>query len=75
MELKGRSFLTLKDFSPEEILGLLDLAAAAFPGSLYTHEFHVARPTDIPAVYRLSFYLRWCHALVAFHNVCGEQVT
>lgn len=27
MELKGRSFLTLKDFSPEEILGLLDLAA------------------------------------------------
>ena len=27
MELKGRSFLTLKDFLPEEILGLLDLAA------------------------------------------------
>ena len=27
MELKGRSFLTLKDFSSEEILGLLDLAA------------------------------------------------
>ena len=27
MELKGRSFLTLKDFSPEDILGLLDLAA------------------------------------------------
>ena len=27
MELKGRSFLTLKDFTPEEILGLLDLAA------------------------------------------------
>ena len=27
MELKGRSFLTLKDFLSEEILGLLDLAA------------------------------------------------
>ena len=27
MELKGRSFLTLKDFTSEEILGLLDLAA------------------------------------------------
>ena len=27
MSLKGRDFLTLKDFSPEEILGLLDLAA------------------------------------------------
>lgn len=27
MNLKGRSFLTLKDFSPEEILYLLDLAA------------------------------------------------
>lgn len=27
MDLKGRNFLTLKDFSPEEILGLLDLAA------------------------------------------------
>ena len=27
MDLKGRNFLTLKDFTPEEILGLLDLAA------------------------------------------------
>lgn len=27
MNLKGRSFLTLKDFTPEEISGLLDLAA------------------------------------------------
>lgn len=27
MNLKGRSFLTLKDYSPEEIQGLLDLAA------------------------------------------------
>lgn len=27
MDLKGRSFLTLKDFSPEEILYLIDLAA------------------------------------------------
>ena len=26
MNLKGRSFLTLKDFTPEEIMGLLDLA-------------------------------------------------
>ena len=26
MNLKGRSFLTLKDFTPEEIIGLLDLA-------------------------------------------------
>ena len=28
MELKGRSFLTLLDFTPAEITGLLDLAAA-----------------------------------------------
>ena len=27
MNLKGRSFLTLKDFTPEEILYLVDLAA------------------------------------------------
>ena len=27
MDLKGRSFLTLKDFTPEEILYLIDLAA------------------------------------------------
>ena len=27
MDLKGRSFITLKDFTPEEIQGLLDLAA------------------------------------------------
>ena len=27
MDIKGRSFLTLLDFSPEEILGLIDLAA------------------------------------------------
>ena len=27
MDLKGRNFLTLKDFTPAEITGLLDLAA------------------------------------------------
>ena len=27
MNLKGRSFITLKDFTPEEIMGLLELAA------------------------------------------------
>ena len=27
MDLKGKSFLTLLDFTPEEITGLLDLAA------------------------------------------------
>ena len=27
MNLKGRSFITLKDFTPEEIMGLIDLAA------------------------------------------------
>lgn len=27
MNLKGRNFLTLKDFTPEEILYLLDLSA------------------------------------------------
>ncbi len=27
MDLKGRSFLTLRDFAPDEIIGLLDLAA------------------------------------------------
>lgn len=27
MDLKGRSFLTLKDFTPEEIIYLIDLAA------------------------------------------------
>ena len=27
MDLKGRNFLTLKDFTPEEITYLLDLAA------------------------------------------------
>ena len=27
MNLKGRNFLTLLDFTPEEITGLIDLAA------------------------------------------------
>ena len=27
MNVKGRNFLTLKDFTPEEIIGFLDLAA------------------------------------------------
>ena len=27
MDLKGRNFLTLKDYTTEEIIGLLDLAA------------------------------------------------
>ena len=27
LNLRGRDFLTLRDFTPEEIIGLLDLAA------------------------------------------------
>ena len=38
MNLKGRSFLTLKDFTPEEIGGLLDLAA----------EYKEKKKKDIP---------------------------
>ena len=33
MNLKGRNFLKLKDFTPEEILYMIDLAAAVS----YTH--------------------------------------
>ena len=32
MNLKGRNFLTLKDFTPEEITYMIDLAAVS-----YTH--------------------------------------
>lgn len=42
MELKGRSFLTLLDFSPEEIEGLLELAARlkAEKKAGVSHRFH-----------------------------------
>ena len=30
MDLKGRNFLTLKDFTPEEITYMIDLAAGTF---------------------------------------------
>ena len=42
MNLKGRSFLTLKDFTPEEIQYLIDLAAdyrSEFKGEKYCPYF------------------------------------
>ena len=52
MDLKGRNFLTLKDFTPEEITYLLDLSAElkekkkkGIPVDKYLSLIHISEPT------------------------------
>ena len=50
MNLKNKSFLTLLDFTPEEITGLLDLAAElkAKKKAGIAHDAHAARSRSRP---------------------------
>ena len=49
MNIKGRSFLTLKDFTPEEITGMIDRAAElkALKKARTPHRNHEGKNADL----------------------------
>ncbi len=53
MDLKGRDFLTLKDYTPEEIIYLLDLAAEL------KEKKKKGIPVDIHRGKNVALLLRW----------------
>ena len=69
MELKGRSFLTLKDFSPEEILGLLDLAADLKEKKKKGIPFDIHRGKNIALIFEKTSTRTRCAFEVAAHDL------
>jgi ornithine carbamoyltransferase len=74
MDLKGRNFLTLKDFSPEEILHMVDLAAAlkAKKKAGELHEYF--RGKNIALIFEKTSTRTRCSFEVAGHDL-GMGVT
>ena len=69
MELKGRSFLTLKDFSSEEILGLLDLAADLKEKKKKGIPFDIHRGKNIALIFEKTSTRTRCAFEVAAHDL------
>ncbi len=74
MNLKGRSFLTLKDFTPDEILYLVDLAAElkALKKARTPHRRHEGR--NIALIFEKTSTRTRCSFEVAAHDM-GMDVT
>ena len=69
MNLKGRNFLTLKDFTPEEILYLLDLSAElkAKKKAGELHEYYKGK--NIALIFEKTSTRTRCAFEVAAHDV------
>ncbi|MBQ8306504.1 MAG: ornithine carbamoyltransferase [Blautia sp.] len=69
MDLKGRNFLTLKDFTPEEILHMVDLAAAlkAKKKAGELHEYYRGR--NIALIFEKTSTRTRCSFEVAAHDL------
>lgn len=69
MNLKGRNFLTLKDFAPEEIMYLLDLAAElkAKKKAGELHEYHKGK--NIALIFEKTSTRTRCAFEVAAHDL------
>ena len=65
MNLKGRSFLTLMDFSPEEIEGLLSLAA-----ELKAKKKAGVPHADFAGKNIVTASLRWCNLQLVYITGC-----
>ena len=74
MNLKGKHFLTLLDFTPEEITGLLDLAAdlKAKKKAGIPHEYHKGK--NIALIFEKTSTRTRCSFEVAAHDL-GAHVT
>ncbi len=69
INLKGRNFITLKDFAPEEIMYLLDLAAelTATKKAGELHEYHKGK--NIALIFEKTSTRTRCAVEVAAHDI------
>ena len=74
MNLKGRSFLTLLDFTPEEILGLIDLAAELKAKKKSGEAHDLCRGKNIALIFEKTSTRTRCAFEVAGHDL-GMGVT
>jgi len=74
MDLKGRSFLTLKDFTPEEILYLLDLAAELKEDKKKGRRRQLHPGKNIALIFEKTSTRTRCSFEVAAHDM-GMNVT
>lgn len=74
MNLKGRNFLTLRDFSPDEITGLLDLAAELKAKKKSGEPVDHWRGKNIALIFEKTSTRTRCAFEVAAHDM-GMQVT
>ena len=74
MNLKGRSFLTLLDFTPEEILGLIDLAADLKAKKKNGEAHDLCRGKNIALIFEKTSTRTRCAFEVAGHDL-GMGVT
>ena len=74
MDLRGRHFLTLKDYTPEEILGLIDLAAELKRQKKngISHRHHEGK--NVALIFEKTSTRTRCSFEVAAHDL-GMQVT
>lgn len=69
MNLKGRSFLTLKDYTPEEILGLIDLAAELKRRKKEGIPVDVLRGKNVALIFEKTSTRTRCSFEVAAHDL------
>lgn len=74
MNLKGRNFLTLKDFTPEEIVYLLDLASELKAKKKAGELTHYLTGKNIALIFEKTSTRTRCSFEVAAHDL-GMQVT
>lgn len=74
MDLKGRSFLTLKDYKPEEILYLLDLAADLKAKKKAGELTHYLAGKNIALIFEKTSTRTRCSFEIAAHDL-GMHVT
>ena len=68
-DLKGRDFLTLKDFTPEEIIGLLDLAASLKEKKKLGIPVDIHRGKNIALIFEKTSTRTRCAFEVAAHDL------
>ncbi len=74
MNLKGRNFLTLKDFTPDEIVGMIDLAAELKAIKKSGKIDHRHQGKNIALIFEKTSTRTRCSFEVAAHDM-GMQVT
>ena len=69
MDLKGRNFLTLKDFTPEEITYMLDLAADLKDKKKKGIPVDKYRGMNVALIFEHVVHLKWQHMTWAWEQL------